>query len=190
VAEAPITNAKTTVSEVELRTVPNVRKSADASTFVKDYLAYVDDADNVPKELVERQYADVRQTAMQRGMRPTGDVELIEMKIVNKHNVILIYSVPVVVATIDSEIEQGTKEAVASEQTATGKPVTAKAPGASTADGKTVDTSAPVPPATGAPTPQNADVTPAAASATKLTTTASTSEGTASAEKATNPAKA
>jgi hypothetical protein len=186
-AEQALTNAKTTASDVELRTVPNVRKDADANTFVKDYLAYVDDSKNVPQELVERQYADVRQTAMQRGMRPTGDVELIEQVVVNKHNVRLIYSVPVVIATIDNEIEQGTKEAVASEQTATGDPVTADKLGASTADGKTVDTSAPVPPATGAPTPQNADVKPDDAAATKLTTTASTSEGTASAARSTNP---
>lgn len=177
------TNARTKLTEVELRTVPNVRKDADASTFVKDYMAYVDDSSKkVPDELIERQFADMRQTAMQRGMRPTGEPYLIgEPIVVNKHNVTLKYGVDVVVATLDNEIERGTKEAVASEQTATGDPVTADKPAASTADGKTVDTTAPVPPATGTPTPQNAGVEPDAAAATKLTTTDSTSKGTESA---------
>lgn len=170
-----------TPSEVELRTVPNVRDHADASTFVKDYLAWVDDSDDISQELVERQYADVRQTAMQRGLRPTGEPSLIEQTVINKHNVRLVYSVDVVVATIENETEQGTKEAVATEQTATGEDIEQGA-GASTADGANVDTSAPVPPATGAPTPTNEGIDPAAAAKVAKTTTASTSKATASAK--------
>jgi len=140
-------------SEVELRTVPNVRDSASASTFVKDYLAFVDDADkDVPTELVERQYADMRQTAMQRGMRPTGNPSLIEQVKVDKRNVRLVYSLPVIVAAPTD----GDAVAVAPEQTATGEDVENVGDPAKTADGKDVDTSAPKTPTTGSPAPKNA----------------------------------
>lgn len=153
------------VSEVELRTVPNVREHADASTFVKDYMAFVDDTSKkLSKDLVERQFADVRQTAMQRGLRPTGDPKLIEARVVNKNNVVLVYSVDVVVAATAPEItDSAEKAAVASEQTATGADIE-PGEGAATADGKTVDTSAPEPPATGAPKPDNAKKSPGSGS--------------------------
>ena len=145
-------------SEVELRTVPNVREHASAAEFVKDYLAFVDDADeDVPQELIERQYTDIRQTAMQRGMRPTGDPSLVEQVKVDKRNVRLVYSLPVVVATPRPEQpETVEKAAVAGEQSATGEPVKKTGDAARTADGKDVDTSAPKTPATGSPMPKNA----------------------------------
>lgn len=132
------------VSEVELRTIPNVRDDADANTFVKDYLAQLEPGvkvDKLPKELIERQYADVRQTAMQRGLRPTGTPRLIGSKEIDKRNVLLTYAVNVVVAS--SAPEQPSvveKAAVAAEQSATGEKLKNEGDPAKTADGKNVDT--------------------------------------------------
>lgn len=135
---------KTQASEVELRTVPNVRDSADADTFVKDYLAQLDEgvkADDLPDEFVKRQYADMRQTAMQRGLRPKGEPKLIESKAVDARNVLLTYSVSVVVATSAPEQPSTVeKAAVAAEQSATGEKLKTQGEPAKTADGKNVDT--------------------------------------------------
>lgn len=132
------------VSEVELRTVPNVRAEADANTFVKDYLAQLDEgmkADELPEEFVKRQFTDMRQTAMQRGMRPKGEPRLIEAKAVDARNVLLTYAVDVVIATSAPEQPDVVeKAAVAAEQSATGEKLKTQGEPAKTADGKNVNT--------------------------------------------------
>lgn len=79
----------------ENKTTPSLRKLSDENTFAKDYLAHVDDSSNVPSEVHEANKVDVVQSALQRGLRATGDVELSKSEVVDEHNVKLAYTVTV-----------------------------------------------------------------------------------------------
>lgn len=77
------------------KTTPNLRDEASENVFKKDYLAYVDDTSNVPDEVHERNQKDVEQSALQRGLRATGEAKLDSSKVVDENNVSLTYSLPV-----------------------------------------------------------------------------------------------
>lgn len=79
----------------EAKTTPSARKNADENTFAKDYLAYVDDSKNVPNAVHEANKVDAEQSALQRGLRPTGEAKLKDSKVKDAHNVLLTYTVPV-----------------------------------------------------------------------------------------------
>lgn len=82
---------------VALKTTPNLREatSTDNSNFFeKDYLVYLPEGDELTDELKDRQINDVRQSAMQRGLRPSGDVSLEEQHR-DGNSEHLIYKVPV-----------------------------------------------------------------------------------------------
>lgn len=81
---------------VEAKSSPNVKAEADNETFAKDYLVKLDNSKVIPQEIIDRQISDVKASALQRGLRPTGDVKLEEKKVVDDQNVLLVYTVPVV----------------------------------------------------------------------------------------------
>lgn len=80
----------------ENKTTPNLRKLSDEDTFAKEYLAHLPSSKEVPDYVHEANKADVTKSALERGLRATGDVELSETKIVDEHNVNLAYTVSVV----------------------------------------------------------------------------------------------
>ena len=86
---------ETTKVSAEKKTTPSLRKLSDENTFAKDYLAHVDDSSNVPSEVHDRNKKDVEQSALQRGLRATGEVELTKSEVVDEHNVKLAYTVSV-----------------------------------------------------------------------------------------------
>lgn len=90
-------NADTAVKATgENKTTPNLRKLSDEDTFAKEFLAHMPDSSKVPDYVHEANKADVVKSALERGLRATGDVELSETKIVDEHNVNLAYTVSVV----------------------------------------------------------------------------------------------
>lgn len=77
------------------KTTPDIRDEASENVFAKDYLVYVDDSSKVSDELIERNKLDVETSALQRGLRPTGDVKLESKEVVDDRNVKLVYTVTV-----------------------------------------------------------------------------------------------
>lgn len=83
------------VATVEEKSIPALKKEADNSTFAKDYLVHLPDSASIPESVIENPKRDVVQTANQRGLTVTGDVKLVSSKVLDAHNVELIYTVPV-----------------------------------------------------------------------------------------------
>jgi len=83
-------------NKVEAKSSPNVKAEADNETFAKDYLVKLDNSKTIPQEIVDRQIQDVKASALQRGLKPVGEVTLESKKAVDDQNVVLVYSVPVV----------------------------------------------------------------------------------------------
>lgn len=84
-----------------LKTTPQERENADKDTFAKEFLVYVDDSSKVADELHERNKVAVVQEAIQRGLRPTGDVRVESTEIRDERNVLIAYSVDVKPASAD-----------------------------------------------------------------------------------------
>lgn len=92
------------LDKVASKTTPNLRdetRTDNSEFFEKDYLVQLDNSGKVSGDIKERQHADVRQSAMQRGLRPTGDVELEKTEKVDSRNVRFIYKLPVADAARD-----------------------------------------------------------------------------------------
>lgn len=77
------------------KTTPEERENADKDTFAKEFLVYVDDSSKVADEIHERNKAAVVTEAIQRGLRPTGDVRVESEDIKDERNVLIAYSVDV-----------------------------------------------------------------------------------------------
>lgn len=93
--------SKPGLDPAELKTTPDVRKHAGPGSFARDYLVRVDDSSGEPgTELVERQYADMRQTALNRGMRPVGDPKLTNVSRPDGRNYLLVYTLAVENVTV------------------------------------------------------------------------------------------
>lgn len=128
--------------DVELKTPPNDADLAGSDTLAKSYLVSVDDNTvELSDEFIARQFRDMRQTAMQRGLRPLGEPECVERKPVGKRDVLLRYTLKVAPNTTAAPPEGAT--AVDPMQSATGEPLRKGDKSARTADGKTVDTTSP-----------------------------------------------
>lgn len=69
---------------------------ASTEYFVKDYVLLKSEYDEAENG---RQFNDVRQSAIQRGLRPTGDVEFVKSETHGAVSVRLYYRVPVVLAS-------------------------------------------------------------------------------------------
>lgn len=80
---------------VEEKSIPALKKDADNSTFAKDYLVHLPDSSDIPENVIENAKRDVVQTANQRGLTATGEAELASSKVLDAHNVELVYTVPV-----------------------------------------------------------------------------------------------
>lgn len=83
------------------KTEPKVRDEASENVFAKEFIVTVDDAENVPEDVIEHNKAAVVQEAEQKGLRATGDVKLESSKALNSRNANLVYTVPVKSATED-----------------------------------------------------------------------------------------
>lgn len=131
--------------DVELKTPPNDADLADSSTLAKSYRISVDDNKaELSDEFIARQFRDMRQTAMQRGLRPLGEPECVERKPDGKRDVLLRYTLKVAPNTTDVPKDATVQaEAVDPMQGATGEPLRKGDKSARTADGKTVDTTSP-----------------------------------------------
>lgn len=81
--------------KVEKKTNPEIQEKADEQTYAKDYIIYVDDAKNVPQDILDRQLVDVAQSALQCGLRATGEAKLESKKVLDENNVHLTYTLPV-----------------------------------------------------------------------------------------------
>lgn len=91
-AEKKETTAKATG---EKKTTPSLRKEADKNTFAKDLTVFLDDPKKIPASIHEANKVDVAQTALQRGLRTTGDVEVTKTTVLDDHNVNIVYTVSV-----------------------------------------------------------------------------------------------
>lgn len=130
---------------LDAKTVPNDRDLAGATTFAKSYLAAVDDSSKpVSDELIRRQFGDMRQSAMQRGMAPIGDASMVEQTPDGPTAVLLRYTIDVAPSRVGPAAD-GVDESQAVEplQSATGEPLRDGDTSARTADGKTVTTTSP-----------------------------------------------
>lgn len=103
-------NEKAAVDPVQKKSEPDAREAASGDEFSKQYLVRLDDTNKIPAELEEQQYIDVRATAIQRGLRPTGDPVLASSEVQDAHNVLLTYTVPVVLATPDAPLSYAAPE--------------------------------------------------------------------------------
>lgn len=93
---------KKAAAKVEGKTEPHAQDDASGDTFAKEYIVWLDDSSNVPDELEDQQFIDVRATAIQRGLRPTADPVLADTEVIDAHNVKLTYTVAVVLAGPDA----------------------------------------------------------------------------------------
>lgn len=84
----------------ENKTIPSLRDEADKNTFAKDLTAFLDNPKKIPNEVHEANKVDVVQTALQRGLRATGDVEVTKTEVLDDHNVNITYTVEVEPNTI------------------------------------------------------------------------------------------
>ena len=134
-----------TLVPLDMKTTPNDRDLADSSTFAKSYLITVDsNKADLPVELIERQYTDMRQSAMQRGMFPVGLPKCVEQTRQGKTDWLLRYTLDVSEhprAGAPDGVDEA--QAVDPAQSATGEKFRKDDKSARTADGKTVDTTNP-----------------------------------------------
>ena len=77
------------------KTTPQERENADKDTFAKEFLVFVDDSSKVADSIHENNKAAVEAEAIQRGLRPTGNVRIESEKIQDERNVLIAYSVDV-----------------------------------------------------------------------------------------------
>jgi hypothetical protein len=77
------------------KTTPEERENADKDTFAKEFLVFVDDSSKVADEVHERNKVAVATEAIQRGLRPTGEVRVESEDVQDEHNVLIAYSVDV-----------------------------------------------------------------------------------------------
>lgn len=81
-------------SVAQEKTSPNAsRHSAKSDVFEKDYLAKLHDSANVPDQVHKDNEKDVEASALQRGVRVTGDIEH-KTTPVDDQNVLIAYSAP------------------------------------------------------------------------------------------------
>lgn len=88
---------------VEEKTDDNLDEVADGDTFSKEYLVYVDDSAKFPDYHIDRNKKDVEASALQRGLKATGEAELESKEVVDKHNVRLVYTLPVELNTDETK---------------------------------------------------------------------------------------
>jgi len=95
--------AKATGTE---KTTPDARENADKDTFAKEFLVRVDSdpasvgkGKKVDAQTIEDNKTSVVQEAIQRGLRPDGDVTLVSEEPQDENNVLLSYTVDVKSAT-------------------------------------------------------------------------------------------
>lgn len=81
------------------KTTPSIRDKASDDVFAKDYTVFLDDSSNVPDVVHERNKVAVVAEAIQRGLRPTGEVSVASSEVKDARNVQITYTVGVVAAT-------------------------------------------------------------------------------------------
>lgn len=77
------------------KTTPDAREFSDENTFAKEFLLYVDDSSKVSDEAHEANKNDTVQSALQRGLRATGEAKLVNSDVRDEHNVLCSYALPV-----------------------------------------------------------------------------------------------
>lgn len=77
------------------KTTEALKDVASDNVFATDFLVHLDDSSKVPAEVHESNKASVVASALQRGLRATADVEVKSEKVVDKHNVEIVYTVAV-----------------------------------------------------------------------------------------------
>lgn len=105
-AETPEVEPETTEEVVAERTgddksIPSLDEYTTEKTFAKDFLLTLDDANAVPEYMHAANKVDVIESALQRGLRATADVEISDVDVRDQNNVAIVYTVAVEPNTID-----------------------------------------------------------------------------------------
>ena len=81
------------------KTEPKARAAAKTETFAKEFLIRVDDASNVPQDVIDGNRNAVQLEAEQKGLRVKGEVRLESHTALDERNAKLVYSVDIEPAT-------------------------------------------------------------------------------------------